>query len=237
MSGEKKTKGDKRMLQASGHFAAGRYSKADNDYAAAVLDYEKESPPRADRIALALFTRAHLRLKGLAPGEASDVIAAGLAHTSDSSDKVLRRFHALFHLQAAAQSRLNGEIQKARTCLRESESLLKKDGQPNDQFELFHENALVCVEEREFEAALTAARGTLDRAQHPEQRLTAHFLVATCKEAAGDLEGALSSFVRAEAVTYDHKIKDGPENLKRLRQEFMNRHPDRGGSVDDSEWL
>ena len=237
MAKTNQTPGDKRMLQASRLFAEGKFEKADADYSAAITAYKHETPPNAERAALAFFTRALLRLKGMITEDATPLITGGMELTKAGQSPALRRFHALFHLQAASQARLGGDVDEALCLHQEARNLLNRDGEQADQFELHHEGALLHIVRQEWEASEKAARGTLDRAQHPEQRLAAQFLMAECKEAAGDAPGALAALERAAAIVFDHKITDGPQQLKARTSGLLSRHPELDTDVDDSEWL
>jgi tetratricopeptide (TPR) repeat protein len=237
MAKDKQTPGDKRMLQASGYFAEGKYRKADNEYAAAVTAYKSDSPLNTNRVALAVFTQVHLRIKGMLEGDASSLIQEGLSLSEEGDTPTLRRFHALFHLQAASHSRLKGECDSAMVFVRKAADLLSRNGEIADRFELHQEEVLIHLQNKDWESSQSAARGALDCAQHPEQRLTAQFLMAECKEASGDAAGALTTLERAEAIVFDHKIQDGTKQLKERRAGLIERHPRLDGTTDDSEWI
>ena len=237
MANDKQTPGNKRMLQASGYFAEGKYKKADNEYTAAITAYKSDSPVNTNRVALALFTQVHLRLKGMLEGDATELIQEGLRLSEEDDTPTLRRFHALFHLQAASHSRLVGECDNAMAFVRKAADLLSQNGEMADRFELHQEESLIHLQNKDWESSQSAARCTLDCAQHPEQRLAAQFLMAECKEAAGDASGALTTLERAEAIVSDHKIQGGTKQLKERRADLIERHPKLDDTTDDSEWI
>ncbi len=237
MAGNKQTPGDKRMLQASAYFAEGKHKKADAEYAAAIAAYENSSPENTTRMALAVFTRIHLRLRGLLDADAAELIQKGLRLTINSETPQLRRFHALFYLQAASHSRLTKAMDDATELIQEAAQRLAADGELADQFELHQEEALIHLAKEQVERALSSAGGALDRAEHPEQRLAAQFLMAQCKEAAGDSVGALATLDRAAAIVHDHKIPDGSKQLKERQSALIGRHPELDTATDDSEWI
>lgn len=237
MAREKQTPGDKRMLQASGYFAEGKYKKADNEYSAAITAYKNASPVNTNRVVLAVYTQAHLRLKGMLEGDSAELIQEGLSLSEEGDTPALRRFHALFHLQAASHSRLMSEYDNAMTFVRKAADLLSRNGEMADRFELHQEEALIHLQNNDWESSQSAARCALDCAQHPEQRLAAQFLMAECKEAAGDADGALMTLERADAIVFKHKIQDGAKQLKKQRAGLLERNPELNDTTDDSEWI
>lgn len=218
------------MRKAAEFYARGKGEKAHGQYAKAAAAYLALAEPPVDRVALALYTRAHLTVSGECPtGNATEEIAEGLKWVDGRTDDASLRFHGLLLLLRATHLRQTGAASEGEAALGEARMRLERSGTPFDVFVLELEQGRVHLAAGRIEAARAAMRAALDRTESPHQRITARRLMAEVCAAADDWRGAHAELTRAAGDAYDNGIKTVMKELESEIEELERAHPEASG--------
>ena len=225
MSRDQKT-ADDLMLKASEAFAAGKMQKAYKLYGRASDAYRDVPDAPQERRALALYTRAMFILCGDATGRVEEDLDAGDALVSGTDFSGRERFRGLFRCARARWRRQHDDLDEADRLLQEAESLLTCHGTPVDRLELFREMTRLCLEQRDWERAESAARKAVEESPDARQALEARTLLAEVFRAQGRMAEVLEVLELAASEAYDLSLKDELWDLQDRIEIIRRNHPE-----------
>ena len=199
--------------------------KAVKDLQQAVDAYGRSEAAPPARIALALYTRAMLVVRGDATGDVQDDL--------DRGDDLVRegfpeapRFRGLFRFVRSSWLRLDDELDEAQRLLDGARIDLKTAGIHFDRFELEREQARLACDRRDWSRAVEAAEAALSEASAPAQAILARTQLADVHEAHSDPAACLAALDAAASAAYDAGLKEPLWELQDRIKLMKERYPD-----------